>query len=129
MVWIGYLTGYMTARNGTFNPKPFGYEIEKKEHMDTIIITLKSLITPEAHEKLEEKLSEFLHKQRLSGTIDNTATGNMGTIIISLKSLITPEAHEKLEDALSEFLHEQGLSGTIDNTATGNTTQIKRRRK
>ncbi len=66
-MWVGFLSGVGAA---------------KKEDMtsNTIIITLKSLITPEAHEKLEDSLSEFLHEQGFFGSIDNTATGNTTVI-------------------------------------------------
>lgn len=42
----------------------------------TVIITVKTLITPEAFEKLEDKLKELLEKERLEATIDDLVTGN-----------------------------------------------------
>ncbi len=41
-----------------------------------IIITIKTPITSEAHEKLEDKLKVLREKEGLESTIENTITGN-----------------------------------------------------
>lgn len=46
------------------------------EMMQQIIITIKTPITPEAFEKLEDKLKELLENERLEAIIDDMVTGN-----------------------------------------------------
>ncbi len=41
-----------------------------------IVIAVKTLITPEAFEKLEDKLKELLENERLEAVIDDLVTGN-----------------------------------------------------
>lgn len=44
--------------------------------MAKIIITVESLIAPEAYEELEDALRECIENFGLSATIDNLETGN-----------------------------------------------------
>lgn len=48
--------------------------------MDGIIsIHMKTLLTPEAHEKLEDALAGFLYSQGIEAVIENSVTGNSTT--------------------------------------------------
>lgn len=73
--------------------------------LQQIIITIKTPITPEAHEKLEDKLKELLETERLDATIDNLATGN-STVTIYVKKLKKPgdiiDVHNTLENIFGE---------------------------
>ncbi len=44
--------------------------------MQQMIITIKTPLISEAHEKLEEKLRAFFEKEQIEAVIDNLATGN-----------------------------------------------------
>lgn len=71
-----------------------------------IIITIKTLITPEAHEKLEDKLKELLEKEGLEAIILNLETGNCTVAGIYIKELKKPddiiEVHQTLENIFGE---------------------------
>ena len=43
---------------------------------EMIKIEIRTLITPEAFEKLEDKIRDLLEEEKLSGTIYNEITGN-----------------------------------------------------
>ncbi|MDP2755497.1 MAG: hypothetical protein Q8P40_14060 [Nitrospirota bacterium] len=77
------------------------------EMLQQIIINIKTPITPEAHEKFEDKLKELLEKEGLEAIIDNLATGNSTvTDVIFAKELKKPddiiEVHQTLENLFGE---------------------------
>jgi len=56
-----------------------------------IIITIKTPITPEAHEKLEDKLKGLLEVEGLEATIENTATGNSVSVVTDKSAMFKCE--------------------------------------
>lgn len=80
---------------------------EVNEMEQQIIITVITPITPEAHEKLENKLKMLFEGERLVAKIENTTTGNSTvTGMLYVKKLKKPddiiEVHNTLESIFGE---------------------------
>jgi hypothetical protein len=75
--------------------------------MGKIVITVKSLITPEAYEKLEDALRDFLENFGVSAEIDDVETGNTTVSREGRAKLLragfTGKEIEKIHVALNSF--------------------------